>query len=155
MNTGWWDSDIHGCYSLVKIAFAPICACKNNRWIWRHNASVLHSRDVTDQLWWRHNTKSENTVLSDNGGISDQIIEGQCAFVEHFYMYIHIYREREREKERETHKLSIMSNLQTHYRFKLNLANVDQHIGCKWLMHGTKDRKDNQYNNFFYVLYTG
>ena len=25
------DIDIHGCYSLVKIAFAPIWACKNNR----------------------------------------------------------------------------------------------------------------------------
>ena len=65
-------SDIHGCYSLVKIAFAPICAGKNNRRIWRHNASVLHSRDVTDQLWWRYNTKSEQTVLSDNGEISDR-----------------------------------------------------------------------------------
>ena len=72
VNTGWWDSDIQGCYSLVKIAFAPICACMNNRWIWRHNASVLHSRDVTDQLWWRHNTKSAKTVLSDKGEISDR-----------------------------------------------------------------------------------
>ena len=71
VTTGWWDIDIHGCY-LVKIAFAPICACKNNRRIWRHNVSVLHSRDVTDQLWWRHNTKSEKTVLSDNGEISDR-----------------------------------------------------------------------------------
>ena len=60
------------CYSLVKIAFAPICACKNNRRIWRHNASVQHSRDVTDLLWWRPNTKSEKTVLSDNGEISDR-----------------------------------------------------------------------------------
>ena len=67
-----WDSDIHGCYSLVKIAFAPICACKNNQRIWRHNASVLHSRDVADQLWWRHNTISEKTVRSDNGEISDR-----------------------------------------------------------------------------------
>ena len=40
MNTGWWDIYTHGCYSLVKIAFAPIYACKNNRRIWRHNASV-------------------------------------------------------------------------------------------------------------------
>ena len=55
MNTGWWEIDIHGCYSLVKIAFAPICACKNNRRIWRHNASISRSRDVTDHLWWRHN----------------------------------------------------------------------------------------------------
>ena len=27
----------------------------------------LHSCDVTDQLWWRHNVKSEKTVPSDNG----------------------------------------------------------------------------------------
>ena len=40
VNTGWWEIDIHGCYSLAKIAFAPIYACKNNRRIWRHNASV-------------------------------------------------------------------------------------------------------------------
>ena len=33
-------SPVHGCYSLVKIAFAPICTCKNNRQIWRHNASI-------------------------------------------------------------------------------------------------------------------
>ena len=46
--------------------------CKNNRRIWRHNASTLPSRDVTDQLCWRHNAKSENTVLSDNGEISDR-----------------------------------------------------------------------------------
>ena len=72
VNTGWWDNDIHGCYSLVNFAFAPICACKNNRRIWRHNASVLHSRDVTDQRWWRHNTKSEKTVHGDNGEISDR-----------------------------------------------------------------------------------
>ena len=42
--------DIHGCHSLVKIAFAPICACKNNWQIWRNNASYLGSRDVIDQL---------------------------------------------------------------------------------------------------------
>ena len=64
--------DIHGCYSLVKIAFAPICACKNNRRIWRHNASISGSRDVTDPLWWRHNAKSETTVLGDNGEMSDR-----------------------------------------------------------------------------------
>ena len=44
------------------IAFVPICTCKNNWWIWRHNASTPHSRDVTDQLWWYHNAKSEKTV---------------------------------------------------------------------------------------------
>ena len=31
VNTGWLEIEIHNCYTLVKIAFAPICACKNNR----------------------------------------------------------------------------------------------------------------------------
>ena len=80
MNTGWWEIDIHSCYSLVKIAFAPICACKNNRQIWRHNASASRSCDVTDQLWWRHNVKSEKTFLSDNGEMSDRwlFVAEQC-----------------------------------------------------------------------------
>ena len=68
----WWEIDIHGCYSLVKIAFAPICTCKNNRQIWRHNASISRSRDVTDQLWWRHNAKSEKAVLGDSCEKSDR-----------------------------------------------------------------------------------
>ena len=74
-------SDIHGCYSLVKIAFVPICACKNNRQIWHHNISASRSRDVTDQLWWRHNVKSEKTVLSDNGEMSDRwlFVAERCA----------------------------------------------------------------------------
>ena len=50
--------------------FAPICACRNNRWIWFNNASNLGSRDATDQLWWRQNSKSEKTALSENGEIS-------------------------------------------------------------------------------------
>ena len=36
-----------------------------------------------------------------------------------------------------------MSNLQTYY-FKLDFRKVDQHTGGKWLIHGTKRRKDNQ-----------
>ena len=36
-----------------------------------------------------------------------------------------------------------MSNLQTHYHFKLDFQNVDQHTGVKWLIHGTKHHKDN------------
>ena len=39
---------------------------------------------------------------------------------------------------------SILSNLQTHYQLWLDIQNVDQHTGGKWLMHGTKDRKGNQ-----------
>ena len=38
---------------------------------------------------------------------------------------------------------SIVSNLQTHYNFKLDFQKVDQHTGSKWLIHGTKHRKDN------------
>ena len=71
MNTGWWEIDIHGYYSLVKIAFAPICACKNKWRILCHNASISCLRDVTDQLWWRHNAKSEKTVFDDNCDMSD------------------------------------------------------------------------------------
>ena len=37
-----------------------------------------------------------------------------------------------------------MSNLQTYYHFKLDFQKVDQHTGDKWLIHGTKRRKDNQ-----------
>ena len=37
-----------------------------------------------------------------------------------------------------------MSNLQTYYHFKLDFQKVDQRIGGKWLIHGTKHRKDNQ-----------
>ena len=45
----------------------------------------------------------------------------------------------------ETMKLfSFMSNLQTHYHFKLDLQKVEQHTGDKWLIHGTKRRNDNQ-----------
>ena len=69
MNTGWQEIDIRGCYILVKIAFALICPCNNDRRIWRHSASTLGSSDITDQLWWRHNTESEKTVLNDNGRI--------------------------------------------------------------------------------------
>ena len=37
-----------------------------------------------------------------------------------------------------------MSNLQTYYHFKLDFQKVDQYTGGKWLIHGTKRRKDNQ-----------
>ena len=40
--------------------------------------------------------------------------------------------------------ISLMSNLQTYYHFKLDFQKVDQHRGGKWLIHGTKRRKDNQ-----------
>ena len=72
VNTGWWEIDIHGRYSLVKIAFVPICACKNNQRIWRQKCRYLASRDITAQLWWRHNANLETTVLSDNGEMSER-----------------------------------------------------------------------------------
>ena len=37
-----------------------------------------------------------------------------------------------------------MSNLQTYYHFKLNFQKVDHHARGKWVIHGTKRRKDNQ-----------
>ena len=37
-----------------------------------------------------------------------------------------------------------MSHLQTYYHFKLDFQKVDQHTGGKWLIHGTKCRKNNQ-----------
>ena len=81
MNTWWWEIDIHGCYSLMKIAFAPNCKCKNNWRIWRHKASTPHSHDVTDKLWWRHNAKSEKTVPINNGEIRNwQLILAELCF---------------------------------------------------------------------------
>ena len=41
-----------------EIAFTPMDTWKNNRRIWRHNVSAPRLRDVTDQVWWRHNAKS-------------------------------------------------------------------------------------------------
>ena len=40
-----------------------------------------------------------------------------------------------------------MSNLQTHYHFKLDFQKVDRNTGGKWLIHGTKQRKDNQWQS--------
>ena len=37
-----------------------------------------------------------------------------------------------------------MSNLQTYYHFKQDFQKVEQHTGGKWLIRGTKRRKDNQ-----------
>ena len=37
-----------------------------------------------------------------------------------------------------------MSNLQIYYHFELYFQKADQHTGGKWLIHGTKRRKDNQ-----------
>ena len=37
-----------------------------------------------------------------------------------------------------------MSNLQTYYYFQIDFQKVDQLTGGKWLIHGTKRRKDNR-----------
>ena len=42
---------------------------------------------------------------------------------------------------------SVMSNLQIYYHFKLHFQKVDQHTGSKWLSHGTKYGKDNQFQS--------
>ena len=38
---------------------------------------------------------------------------------------------------------SLMYKLQTYFHFKLDFQKVDQHTWGKWLIHGTKRRKDN------------
>ena len=45
-----------------------------------------------------------------------------------------------------------MSNLQTYYHFQLDFQKVDQHTGGKWLIHGTKRRKDNQLQSLELLL---
>ena len=35
-----------------------------------HNTSISRSHDVTDQLWWRHNARSEKAALGNNGEMS-------------------------------------------------------------------------------------
>ena len=40
-----------------------------------------------------------------------------------------------------------MSDFQTYYQFKLDFQKADQHTGGKWLIHGTKRRKDYQLQN--------
>ena len=42
---------------------------------------------------------------------------------------------------------SIMSNLNTHYHFKLDFRKVDQPTGGKLLIRDTKHRKDNQWQS--------
>ena len=50
--------------------------------------------------------------------------------------------------------LSLMSNLQTYYHFKLDFQTVDQHTGDECLIHGTKRRKDNQLQSNNISVYT-
>ena len=43
---------------------------------------------------------------------------------------------------------SIVSNLETHYHFKIDFQKVDQYTGGKWLIHHTKHCKDNQFQTW-------
>ena len=36
---------------------------------------------------------------------------------------------------------------ETHFHYQLDFQKVDEHTGDKWLIHGTKHRKDNQSQN--------
>ena len=47
-------------------------------------------------------------------------------------------------KQKQKQMFSLMSNLQTYYHFKIDFQKSAQHAGGKWLVHGTKRRKDNQ-----------
>ena len=47
-------------------------------------------------------------------------------------------------KKPQKNLFSLVSNLQTYYHCKLDFQKADQHTGGKWLIHGTKRRKDNQ-----------
>ena len=38
---------------------------------------------------------------------------------------------------------SIMSNLKTYYNLELDSQTLNQHTGGRWLIHGTKHRKEN------------
>ena len=58
-------------------------------------------------------------------------------------MKYYIVKHPDVKQSKTTNKLfSPMLNLQTYY-FKLDFQKVDQHTGGKWLIHGTKRRKDN------------
>ena len=38
----------------------------------------------------------------------------------------------------------VISTIRTHYHFKPDFQNLDQHTEDKWLIHGTKHRKVNK-----------
>ena len=46
-----------------------------------------------------------------------------------------------------------MSNLQIHYRFKIEFQKMDRHTGVKWLYHGTTRRMDNQLQSLELLLW--
>ena len=71
------EIDIHGCYSLVKIALAPICACKpgHARTLVKWFANDFHS-------WLHHSWKSlANHLICD----PEIIIHGNFCII----LYIH------------------------------------------------------------------
>ena len=44
-----------------------------------------------------------------------------------------------------------MSILPTYYHFELDFQKVDQHTGGKWLIRGTKRRKDNHLQSLEHI----
>ena len=40
-----------------------------------------------------------------------------------------------------------MCNLQAYYHFELDFQDMGQNTGSKWLIHGTKNCKDTQFQN--------
>ena len=43
---------------------------------------------------------------------------------------------------------SVVSNVQTQYHFKLDFQKMDQHLGGKWLIHGSKHQTYCLFTNF-------
>ena len=54
-------------------------------------------------------------------------------------------------KQKQQTNVSLMSNLQTYYHFKLDFQKVAQHTGGKWLIQGTKRCKDNQLQSLEWI----
>ena len=55
-------------------------------------------------------------------------------------------------KKQQIKLFSVISQLQTHYHFKLDFQKVDKNTGGKLLIHSTKHRKDNQLQTWDYPV---
>ena len=73
VNIGWREIDIHGCYSVVKFNFAPVCAYKNNRRTCRHNAQCL-TLSWNDSPCFLRATQSLVKIIVANSLTHDQKI---------------------------------------------------------------------------------
>ena len=65
VNTGWWEINIHGCYSLVKIAFAPICAARtiDEYESWGDLPMIFTRDEVTSENHWQKHLKSDQKIV--------------------------------------------------------------------------------------------